>query len=156
MKLHIKRKAISMDGYLEVKNQEGITQFFCYGSFIGEPRQFVITDQNQKNVGYIRSITALDQKNFEVEDGRQTIRLIHIKRGTYIIDQADWFLKENTRGRRYELQTGKSTLFKLRKRWLTWGDHYELEIEDEPDAVMAIGFFIVIDYMNRPQINFKV
>lgn len=156
MKLFIKREALSVKGDFEVNDQEGKTLFYCQGTFLSVPKQFTISDMSRKIVGYIKNNITLGQQIFEIEDAQRTITLKQVLRGTYVINQTDWYFNEYSLGHHYELLAGKSLLMKLRKRWFTWGAHYELEIEDKQDVIIAIGIVLAIDYMNRPNILLEV
>ena len=45
----------------------------------------------------------------------------------------------------YTIESGGRYIASIHKRWMTWGDSYEIDINDGEDIILALAVIIAID-----------
>jgi len=56
-----------------------------------------------------------------------------------------WTVKGDFWAHEYQICAGSSVIATISKQWFTWGDTYEIDIDDNVDEVMALSVVLIID-----------
>ncbi len=71
----------------------------------------------------------------------------------YRIDGLGWEIDGDFWDHDYEITKNGSTIVSISKEWFTWGDCYELDIENPEDEIVALAVVLAIDCVLEAQKN---
>ena len=71
----------------------------------------------------------------------------------YRIDGLGWEIDGDFWDHEYEIKKNGRTIVSLSKEWFTWGDCYELDIENPEDEIVALAVVLAIDCVLEAQKN---
>ena len=63
----------------------------------------------------------------------------------YIINGLGWHVSGDVFDHEYSLDDGTRTVATVSKQWFTWGDTYEISIDDSVEPILALAVVLVID-----------
>ena len=66
-------------------------------------------------------------------------------RPRYSIYGPDWTCQGDLLDHNYEILEGDWAVVRIHKAWLSWGDSYEIDIDDHVDEVQALAVVLAID-----------
>lgn len=148
MKLYIKQKVFTLGEEFEVHNEFNETIYYVQGSFFRIPKEFRIYDANHKELVHIESELFRIMGRYTIKTLNETITL---KRNFTFFKQnfdllgTDWSLSGDFFSHDYRVVSGSRPIMTLTKHWFTWGDSYELDIEDPKDATLCLAIVIAVD-----------
>lgn len=149
--LYIKQKILSLGGSFQVLDDSQTPVYSVEGSFFSIPKEFVITDMSGVEIGKITKKLFSFMPRFYVEVCGQEVGFIQKEftffRSRYTIDsdeidvQGDWWDMS------FDLTRHGQTIASVHKKWLSWGDTYEVTVFEEKYEQMIISFVIAMDYV---------
>lgn len=71
----------------------------------------------------------------------------------YIIEGPNWEVQGDFLSHDYTITDGGRPIVSIYKKWLSWGDTFELDIADESHEVLAIAVVLAIDAVMDSQQN---
>lgn len=149
MKLYIKQKVMTLGERFTVKNEYEEDLYIVEGSFLSIPKRFTIYDMKGNPLSTVKRRHVTMFPGFTISTPNETITLkqkFALARMKFAIESLDWSLRGNFTAHEYEVTRGSNPIMTLTKHWFTWGDSYELDIEDERDALLCLSIVIAIDY----------
>lgn len=153
--LYMKQKVFSLRGRFTIKDADEHDLYFIEGSFMKFPKSFTITDVSNETVAMITKQTfSFLPKVFVEVDGQE--RLTIAKEFTffkpkYTIDatgidvQGDWWDMD------FEVTQHGQSVGSVQKKWLSWGDSYEIRVEDPEMEHLLISIVVAIDCAKTDQ-----
>lgn len=63
----------------------------------------------------------------------------------YSVNGLGWRIHGNFLAHDYEITQGEHTIAAISKEWMTWGDAYEIRINDSADEITVLSVVLVID-----------
>jgi len=63
----------------------------------------------------------------------------------YTINGLGWHVSGDVFDHEYSLDDGTRTVATVSKQWFTWGDTYEISIDDSVEPILALAVVLVID-----------
>ncbi|MDN6625880.1 MAG: LURP-one-related family protein [Pisciglobus halotolerans] len=149
MELVIKQRLFSWKDRFTVKNREGEDCYFVEGEFFSWGKKLHIYDREEKEVLYIEQKlwSWLAEYSLYIdgeEQGivRQQLTLFHPR---YVIEGPDWQVEGDFWAHEYNIIEKEQVIASISKEWFSWGDSYTLSIQDESQALLALGVVLVID-----------
>lgn len=149
MKLYIKQKVFAFNEQFTIKDGNGKDVYFVSGSLLRIPKKFTITDINGKEVATIERKLFKLFGQYEIHTQTESIvvrRRFGVFRQNFDIEGIDWSLVGDFFDHNYRIARGKRIIMSLAKKWISWGDTYELDILDEQDSLLALCIAICVDY----------
>ncbi len=149
MKLYIKQKVFALNEQFTVKDSRGNDIYFVTGSFLRIPKKFIIKDLRGKEVATIerKMFKLFGQYNVHTSDESIVVRRrFGIFKQNFDIEGIDWALSGDFFDHNFRITRGKRIIMSLAKKWISWGDTYELDILEDQDAVLALAIAICVDY----------
>lgn len=147
--LYIKQKVFSLSEKFTVKDQEENDVYYVEGSFMQLPKTYTVTNTAREEVAHITKKTFSLLPKFFVEVGGREVLTIKKEftffKSRYTIDATgievigDWWDMD------FEVQKVGEVVGKVRKKWFSWGDSYELEIWQEEMEALLVALVIAID-----------
>lgn len=149
MKLYIKQAVLTLGEKFSVKNELGEDVYYVEGSFLKIPKNFSVYDISGKKLAciYRKHITFMPTFVIETEDKTITLKQqLAFARMKFTIEETAWSLRGNFTAHEYEVISGHHPIMSISKHWFTWGDSYELDIENKVDALLSLCIVIAVDY----------
>ena len=148
MKLYIKQNIFTLGEKFYVKDEAGRNIYYVEGSFLRIPKKFKIYNMNQQLVATIESRLFKIMSHYDIKTSKKELTVkenfTFIKKSLSIVN-SDWKLQGNLTSHEYAVLNHSKPVMRLSKKWLTWGDTYELDILNEEDALVCLAITIIVD-----------
>ena len=149
MKFYFKQKVFTFRQRSEIFDEHGNAVFTAVGEVFSLGRRMHIYDDTNNEVAFIQQRLLRLLPRFSVYIGGQYIADI-VKEFTllkprYYIEGIDWQINGDFFEHDYSISCGGQYIASIHKRWMSWGDSYEIDIAYDRDIVMALAVIIAID-----------
>lgn len=148
MKLYIKQSVFTLGESFEVRDEFNNTVFYVKGSFVRIPKLFKIYDAHQNQVATIESQLFRWMAHYDITTQHKAItlkRVFTFYKQQYELLGTPWVLKGDFWSHEYSVVNGTQPVMRISKHWFTWGDSYELLIQNEEDALLCLAIVIAVD-----------
>ena len=149
MKLYLKQKAISFGEKFTVRDENGQERYWVEGSVFSFIKKLRIYDK------HFQEIAAIHQKFWswppgyrvlirerEVACVQSKLTLLYPR---YTVEQLGWEVSGHFLEHDYTIAQNGETLATISKKWMSWGDSYQLEITDPANELTALAVVLAID-----------
>ncbi|MBG0918743.1 LURP-one-related/scramblase family protein [Exiguobacterium sp. SRB7LM] len=153
--LYMKQKVFSLRGRFTIKDADGHDQYFIEGSFMKFPKSFEIKDTSGQTVTTITKKTFSFLPKFFVEvDGTDMMTIskeFSFFKPKYSIDaagidvQGDWWDMD------FNVTKNGQSIGSVQKKWFSWGDSYEIRVEEPEMEHLLISIVVAIDCAKADQ-----
>lgn len=149
MKLYIKQKVFSFKDRFTVKDECGNDRYFVEGEFLSFGKKLHIFDMNNNEVAFVRQKLMTFMPKFTVEIGSRQIAEI-VKEFTffkpkYRVEGLGWDVEGDFFSHDYIITDSSRPIVSIHKQWMSWGDTFELDIDNSSDEVVALAVVLAID-----------
>ena len=160
MKLYIKQKVFSWKDKFKVFDDQGQEKYFIEGEFISLGKKLHIYDLQGNEVAFIsQKVFSFLPRYFVYIDGTEVAEIVKqfsFFRPKYSIDGLGWEISGDFFAHDYVITKKGRRIVTINKQWMTWGDCYELDIENESDEKVALGVVLAIDCVMAAQATASV
>lgn len=155
MKLYIKQKIFSWNDKFSVYDANGEERYFVEGEFFSWGKKLHVYDKLQREAVFIRQelLTFLPKfiVSIDGQDIAEIVKEFTFFKPRYRIDGLGWEIDGDFWDHDYEITKNGSTIVSISKEWFTWGDCYELDIENLEDEIVALAVVLAIDCVLEAQ-----
>lgn len=155
MKLYIKQKIFSWNDKFSVYDANGEERYFVEGEFFSWGKKLHVYDTLQREAAFIRQelLTFLPKfiVSIDGQDIAEIVKEFTFFKPRYRIDGLGWEIDGDFWDHDYEITKNGSTIVSISKEWFTWGDCYELDIENPEDEIVALAVVLAIDCVLEAQ-----
>lgn len=155
MKLYIKQKVFSWRSRFTVTDENGGVRYMVVGELLTFARKLHVTDGAGKEWLFIREKlwTFLSRYELWTEGAyAATIRRdFTLFRPHYTFEGSGLTITGNFWEHDYEFLMDGVPVGSVKKAWFTWGDFYELTIDDPGLELLLLGAVLVIDSIGEEQ-----
>ncbi len=149
MKLYLKQKVFSWKDKSNVKDELGNDKYYIEGKVLSVGKKLTVYDAQQNEVAFIRQKVVTFMPKFFVEIGGEQVAEITKKlsflKPKYVVNGPDWTVQGNFTAHDYSLYDGEKEIAGIHKKWMSWGDAFEIEIASEKDEVLVLAVVLAID-----------
>ena len=149
MRLYIKQKVFSWKAKFTVKNAYGEDLYFIEGEVLSLGRKLHIRDRAGQELAFVRQkVFSLTPRFFVEVDGREIAQIVKpftFLRPKYEVEGLGWHIEGDVFGHDYVISDGTREIMSIHKKWMSWGDSYELDVPYEEDVVPALAVTLAID-----------
>lgn len=150
MKLYIKQKVFSWGDKFSVMNENGEDVFFVKGEVFSIGKKLHIYDTNENELAFIKQkVLSFLQKFYIIQNGNEiaeVVKKITLLTQKYIVNGLDLEISGDFLAHNYSVMNRNGDeVMCVTKKWLTWGDTYEIDTHDALDPVTAVAILIIID-----------
>lgn len=155
MKLYIKQKVFSWGDKFRIYDAEGNDCYYVEGEVFTLGKKLHLYDLNGIERCYIhQKLLSFLPRFFIGQDGVDTAEVV--KKFTffhpeYQVNGPDWQVSGNFLAHDYVIKDGNSAIASISKKWLAWGDTYEIDIAVHADALLVLSVVLVIDAILQQQ-----
>lgn len=153
--LYIKQKVMSLRGRFTVTDDVQNDVYYVEGSFMKIPKTFSVFNTNRDEVATItKKVFSWLPKFFVEVDGREVLTIkkdFTFFKASYTIDAVGIDVKGNWWDMNFEVYQKGEVIGRVRKKWLTWGDTYEVQILNDDYEKIIIAIVVAIDCVKADQ-----
>ena len=155
MKLYIKQKAFSWNDKFKVFDEEGREKYYIEGEFFSFGKKLHINDLQGNEVAFIaQKVFSFLPRYFVYVNGTEVAEIVKqfsLFKPKYTIDGLGWEISGGFLAHDYVISRNGRNIVSISKQWMTWGDCYELEIENESDEIVSVAVVRAIDCVMAAQ-----
>ena len=149
MQLYMKQKVFSWKDKFSIQNAFGEDKYYVEGKVISIGKKLRIFDKNGGELAFVNQKVVSLMPKFSVEMDGQEVAVIKKKfsflKPKYFIEGPDWEVTGNFSGHDYAITENGNAIVTIHKKWMAWGDTFELDIADESREVLAVAVVLAID-----------
>ena len=157
MKLYIKEKVFSWSDTFYVKDAYGEDKYTVEGEFFSLGKKLHVYDRHGAEVAYIKQELFTFLPQFVVFVGEREIARVKKEfsflRPRYTIEGLGREVDGSFWEHDYRITKSGRSIVTITKEWMTWGDSYELDIENTADEIVALAVVLTIDCVQEMQSN---
>lgn len=154
-KLYIKQKVFSIGEKFTVMDEQQNPRYYVEGSFMRIPKTFRIEDEQGREISKITKKTISLLPKFFVEiDGQEMIEIskhLTFLKAHYSIEAEGLSVEGNWWDMDFIVEKDGRRIADINKRWISWGDTYEVTILDETYEHLVISLVIAIDRVKEDE-----
>lgn len=154
-KLYIKQKVFSIGEKFTVMDEQQNPRYYVEGSFMKIPKTFRIEDEQGREISKITKKTISLLPKFFVEiDGQEMIEIskhLTFLKAHYSIEAEGLSVEGNWWDMDFIVEKDGRRIADINKRWISWGDTYEVTILDETYEHLVISLVIAIDRVKEDE-----
>lgn len=150
MRLYARQKIFSFRTVFSILDSNGRVRYTVRGEILSFARKLHVYDSSGREVALLRGriISLLPTYDIYI-GGRKAARIIKrisLFRPSYVIRDCNWRVQGNFVQHSYKMIDGRrNEVATIRKRWLTIGDCFELNVPDPSNELLAVCMMLAID-----------
>ena len=148
-RLYMKQNLFSLSGKFSVKDLNEQDVYFVEGSFLQIPKTFTILNTSRQEVAHItKKVFSLLPKFFVEVNGQEVLTIkkqFSLFKGRYTVEDTDIDMRGNWWDMDFTVYRKGQQIGEVHKKWLSWGDSYEVSIHDEAYETLIIALVVAID-----------
>lgn len=149
VRLYIKEKVFTLGDQFSVKDEYGNDKYFVEGEIFTWGKKLHVYDTTGNEVAFIKQELFTFLPCYNVFCGNQQVTQI-IKEFSFLfprysIQGLDWDIEGDFTAHMYNITQNGRPVVSINKEWMTWGDSYELNIENPKDEIIALAVVLTID-----------
>lgn len=149
MKLYFKQKVFTLRQRSNIFDRYGNVLFTAKAEIISLGRKMHIYDDMNNEVAFVQQRLLRLLPRFSVyTDGQHIadiVREFTLLKPRYHIEGLDWQINGDFFAHDYSISGAGRHIASIHKRWMSWGDSYEIDIADGQDIIMVLAVIIAID-----------
>ena len=149
MRLYMKQKVFSWKDKFSIKTENGEDKYFVEGKAISLGKKLRVFDSAENELAFVNQKLVSLMPKFSVEMNGEEVAVIKKKmtflKPKYLIEGPGWEVKGDFFSHDYEIVDNGRTIVAIHKKWMAWGDSFELDIADESHEVLAVAVVLAID-----------
>lgn len=154
-KLYVKQKIMSLRGKFTVMDEKQNDVYTVEGSFMQIPKTYSIFNVKHDEVAVIsKKLFSWLPKFFVNVDGSEVLTIkkdFTLFKQSYSIEAAGIDVTGNWWDMNFEVYRNGEVIGQVRKKWLSWGDSYEVQVLNEDMEIIIISIVIAIDCVKADQ-----
>ena len=149
MRLYMKQKVFSLKDRFTIKNEAGEDVYSVEGKFISLGKKLHILDTNGEEVAFVKQELLTLLPKFTVEQHGEPVAQIQKKftflKPKYEVTGLDWTIEGNLFAHDYTIFAGAREIVSIHKKWMSWGDTFELDVAEDADPTLTVAVVLAID-----------
>ena len=149
MQLYMKQKVFSWKDKFTITDSVGEDKYYVEGKAISMGKKLRIFDTQGNELAFVNQKVFSFMPKFAVEIDGEQVALIRKKfsflKPKYEIDGLGWEIQGDFLGHDYVITENENPIVSIHKKWMTWGDTFELDNSDEKHEVLAVAVVLAID-----------
>ena len=155
MKLYIKQKIFSWNDSFSVYDSMECELFTVNGALFSFGKKLAILDRSDREIYRIEQELFRFRPRYHIVQGEDiqatVIKELSMFRPYYTVEGPGWEVQGDFFDHDYEITDGGRLVASVQKQWFTWGDTYEINVDDAYDPVAVLAVAIIIDCVLESQ-----
>lgn len=148
-RLFMKQKVFSLKDRFTIKDEYDQDVYYVEGEFLSLGKKLHVYNTREEEVAYIQQKLLTFLPRFHVFYGgvlaAEICKKFTFFRPSYVIEGPDWEVTGSFLEHDYEITHNGMPIVSVHKVWLSWGDAYEIDIEEGQDEAMVLSVVLAID-----------
>ena len=157
MNFYMKQRVFSWRDKFHICDEDGNEKYYVEGAMFSIGKRLTMFDAAGNEVAEIRQkvLTFLPKYHVQLASGTtlEIKKRFTLFRPKYGVEPLGWTVQGDFFDHDYEILKGESLMATVAKRWLSWGDAYEISVSPAADEVSALATVLVIDACLEQQSN---
>lgn len=157
MKLFMKQKVFSFKDKFYIKDENANDKYYIEGEFFSIGKKLHIYDMNGNELAFVhQKVLSLLPRFFVSVNGTEVaeiVKKISFFRPKYIVEGLGWDINGDFFQHDYSISENGRDIVSIHKVWMSWGDSFELDIDNEADEVLTLAVVLAIDCVMDAQEN---
>ena len=149
MKLYMHQKVFSWKDRFSVFDVEETPIYHVSGELFSWGKKLHVYNLNEEEVAGVNEKVMTLLPKFSVlvrgEEIAEIVKEFTLFRPSYAIRGINWKIKGDYFAHDYKITDGNRTVAAIHKKWLSFGDVYEVDIADEEEELYALAVVLAID-----------
>lgn len=150
MKLYIKQKVFSWKDKFHIYDEYQSEKYYAESELISFGKKLHIFDNNENELCYIyqKVLSFLPRYfiNIQGTDVAEVVKSISFFKPKYEINGIGWSVSGDFFAHDYVIENEIGVpIATISKKWLSWGDAYEIDIPDPNNEIMVLAIVLIID-----------
>lgn len=149
MRLYARQKVFSFRTVFSITDERGNDRYRVRGELLTLGKRLHVYDNNGSEVAMIRQRLLNLLPTYDIYiGGRHAARIVKkitLLRPSYVIRGCNWKVQGNFLQHDYRIYRGMSAIAGIRKRWLSFGDCFELDVPERENELLSVCMMLVID-----------
>ena len=149
MELYMKQKVFSLKDRFTIKNEAGEDVFTVEGKFISLGKKLHILNEAGEEVAFVKQeLLTLLPKFTVLQHGEQVAQIqkkLSFLKPKYVVTGLDWTVEGDFFAHDYSIFSGDWEIVSIHKKWMSWGDTFQLSIADDADPALVVAVVLAID-----------
>ena len=151
MKLYIKQKVFSWNDKFIVKNEDDKDVYVVSGEVLSLKRRLHIRDSEDREVANVQQkpLSFMPRYSIALHTGEKLTvhQRMSFLRSKYDVEPINWRVEGKVNQHEFSIFNGNNTIAVIKKAFFTWGDSYEITIEDPDNELAVLSVVLTIDCM---------
>lgn len=149
MRLFIKQQVFSLNDKFSVKDENEVDHFYVEGQFMALGKKLRVYTPEHEEIIYIEQQLWKLLPEYNLYSGEEKVATVKkefaLFKNNYTIEGPDWQIEGSITAHDYVIKSQGQVIADINKKFLSWGDTYEIIIHDESHLHLLLGIVIVID-----------
>lgn len=149
MRLYIKQKVWSFKDRFTIKDDVERDMYYVEGEVFTFAKKLRLYNKDNVEQLYIEQSLWRFLPEYNLYQNGEKVATVKkdfaLLKNNYTILGPDWHIEGSVMAHDYVIKEGTKVIADINKRWLSWGDTYEINIQDERYVTMLLGIVVVID-----------
>lgn len=149
MNLYLKQKVFSWSDKFTVYDENAEDVFYVQGELFSFGKKLHILGLNGDELCFIHQKVFsflpryyISKNSVDIAEVKKEITFFH---QVYTVSGFDWEVEGDFWAHEYQIKCAGGVVANISKKWLTWGDAYEISIDDRFNPVDVLAVVLVID-----------
>lgn len=153
MELYLKEKVFSISGKYNVYDANENPLYTVQGKVISLHHKHYIHTMDGKQVAYIsqKPIALMPKFFIELADGKtyEMKSRLALAHEVSVIEELGWEIKGKFLQHDYTITKDDQVLAEVHQKWLSWGDTFEIMVNEGVDEVLVLAVMLCFDLMHE-------
>lgn len=149
MNFYLKQHVFTFGDQFTIYDRNENPRFLVEGEVFSFGKKLHITDPAGNELIYIeQKLFSFLPTYYIYRNGREIAEVIKeftFFKQEYTINGLNWHVTGDVFDHEYSLDDGNRTVATVSKEWFTWGDTYEISVDDSVEPILALAVVLVID-----------
>lgn len=149
MKMYVQQKIFRLADEFTVYGENKEPLYYVYGKLFSWTKQLRICDADNQDVGFIKQefFSFLPRFYFYIDNVQigEIQKKFTFFRPSYYVEGLNWECEGDFWAHNYTITQNGETIATIKKEWLSWGDHYTIDVVDEINSLEVLLVCLTID-----------
>lgn len=152
MRLYIKQKVWSFKDRFSIKDESERDVYQVESELFSFAKKLRLFNTNNEEELYIEQSLWKFLPEYHLYQYGEKVATVKkdfaLLKNNFTIFGRDWHIEGSVMAHDYVIKDGSKVIAEISKKWLSWGDTYEINIYDSSSVHILLGIVIVIDAVN--------
>ncbi len=150
MRLYARQKLLTFRTAFSIMDEKGRPAYTVKGEILTLTKRLHIYDRRGKEVGMVKGKLFTVMPTYDIYVGGRMrgriVKRLTLLRPSYVIKDSNWRVEGDFLAHDYRVYDGEGDkAASIRKRWISIGDCFELDVPEKENEIMALCVMLAID-----------